>query len=763
MVIKCKKTGEEYAITDREIGEKIECPCCGEKFVVDDALLPKNVYEAALIRKSEAIAIRDEPACDLYRRGSEGKYAKLFDCAQENDDAEAQFQLAKWLYDSERSYSLAAYWFARASKRNHAEARRRLAECHGHGFGVKQDDGREEVQNHISDLLAFERRESSEEYVKGLYIWRKSINMNCPVCEASIELPTRLMGAKARCPECHGEFMARGEGIMTTSERNRHRFESRFDEEAKLLATRFQSCRSAVKAILQKLGLDYDKDSSQYVIFGSGNGVGYGSLSPWMGVCLHIEWCSKGIDVRPCLSEIRDIVESVLGFWVRLTLRLPKYGPARMEIHVRHNRPCEQNAAFMREMEMWKVDDHKEVVHPLVASREAEQERLEYLLGGDIHESLSTDNHSHFGMYLEKMYHVDSCLVINLPPNDRQGVAFGFKDGFGVVVNTKRELANEIIVALVSDMEKQTSRTMTLANVVRSADKFQYCFVLSMPNKSVAKPSSQELSRPAGLRDSTSVETDRSSIMKPSTTAKQYLGKGTGVDWSKENAAFARFADEYGISGFNVRAVNPYCVQVSIPLSVDEDDVRDFANDLFDELGLLSGGDIDFHQFGPCCFLDKSDDCYYVVFNHHSVVGSKAGDADYKFTVEAVQEGGDEEYSEDEITPEKVMQYIAAGIKSGAIRSKSGEGFFVLEGKYYDQIAAGKKTTEYRDITPSNLSKSIGIKTVKLQRGYKKVQMRYAVESVRLMDANDRECDPYNIPAGFIATTIAIHLGKRIA
>lgn len=30
------------------------------------------------------------------------------------------------------------------------------------------------------------------------------------------------------------------------------------------------------------------------------------------------------------------------------------------------------------------------------------------------------------------------------------------------------------------------------------------------------------------------------------------------------------------------------------------------------------------------------------------------------------------------------------------------------------------------------------------------------------IDADDRECDPYAIPSGFIATTIAIHLGKRI-
>ena len=30
------------------------------------------------------------------------------------------------------------------------------------------------------------------------------------------------------------------------------------------------------------------------------------------------------------------------------------------------------------------------------------------------------------------------------------------------------------------------------------------------------------------------------------------------------------------------------------------------------------------------------------------------------------------------------------------------------------------------------------------------------------MDASDRECNPYNIPKGFIATTIAIHVGRRI-
>ena len=91
----------------------------------------------------------------------------------------------------------------------------------------------------------------------------------------------------------------------------------------------------------------------------------------------------------------------------------------------------------------------------------------------------------------------------------------------------------------------------------------------------------------------------------------------------------------------------------------------------------------------------------------------------------------------------------------------------MLKGEFYDAIEAERKTTEYRDLTPRNLSLSIGIKTVKFQRGYGQPgqpprQMRIQVSSVGLMDADDRECDPYAIPPGFIATTIAIHLGRRI-
>ena len=259
-------------------------------------------------------------------------------------------------------------------------------------------------------------------------------------------------------------------------------------------------------------------------------------------------------------------------------------------------------------------------------------------------------------------------------------------------------------------------------------------------------------------------------------TTPQHIGSGTGVDWTKENRVFSEMLAKHGIRKFHVEMANPYCAEVSIPMTEDEDVVRDFANGLLGALGLLEYGDIDFGQFGANCGLDINGGsrCYFVILNQHDVVGLKAGSCNYKYTVEAIMNGDGEDDEEDADSnggggneADKIMQVISYGIKSGAIRSKSGEGYFVLKGEYYDAIEMGRKTTEYRDLTPRNLAKSIGIKTVKLQRGYGHPgqpprQMCFEVKSVGLLDASDRECDPYAIPPGFIATTIAIHLGKKI-
>ena len=244
------------------------------------------------------------------------------------------------------------------------------------------------------------------------------------------------------------------------------------------------------------------------------------------------------------------------------------------------------------------------------------------------------------------------------------------------------------------------------------------------------------------------------------------MARNKQVIWKKEDDALTKMQQRHGIRDIELYGINPYCFNVMVPFEYGDEKVKAFATDLFHELDLLDEEyDIEIDQYTDCCELVKDDEmgCYCVIFNHHDVANCEPDDPLYQYSVGAQHEGEDEE----DDGGEAWMRELADGIKSGEIRSKSGEGFFVLKSEFFNAIKAGTKTTEYRDITPRNLSKSIGIKTVKLQSGYghpgqPPEQMRFEVSSVGFLDADDRECDPYNIPSGFIATTIAIHLGKRI-
>ncbi len=232
------------------------------------------------------------------------------------------------------------------------------------------------------------------------------------------------------------------------------------------------------------------------------------------------------------------------------------------------------------------------------------------------------------------------------------------------------------------------------------------------------------------------------------------------LDCSREDAAIEEAKRRFGIDDAGFCGINLYCCNITVPLEVGDEKAAAFANSIFHAVGVLDEDlNVGVGQGTDFCELIRDEEmgCYCVIFNHHLVVED---DDLYEYSVAALR-GDDED-------DEEWMRQLADDIKSGAIPSKSGEGFFVLKGEFYDAIKTGRKTTEYRDLTPRNLSLSIGIKTVKLQRGYGHLgqpprQMRFEVSSVRLMDASDRECDPYAIPPGFIATTIAIHLRKRIA
>lgn len=110
---------------------------------------------------------------------------------------------------------------------------------------------------------------------------------------------------------------------------------------------------------------------------------------------------------------------------------------------------------------------------------------------------------------------------------------------------------------------------------------------------------------------------------------------------------------------------------------------------------------------------------------------------------------------------------LIAGIKSGQLQSKSADGYLVLAGEFYDKIESGEKTVEYRDFTAYNLKRTIGIKTIRFNRGYGSKgippkQMQWDVEKVMLIDAANNEFEPLQAPADLQPTAIAVHLGKRI-
>lgn len=111
------------------------------------------------------------------------------------------------------------------------------------------------------------------------------------------------------------------------------------------------------------------------------------------------------------------------------------------------------------------------------------------------------------------------------------------------------------------------------------------------------------------------------------------------------------------------------------------------------------------------------------------------------------------------------IRRLVDGIKAGRLKSKTPDGYLVLKGQFYDAIDSGKKTVEYRDFTEYNIKRTIGLKTIRFNRGYVKnaPQMKWEVKKIVLMDGEDQECDPFNVPNGFCPAAIAIHLGKRIA
>lgn len=117
--------------------------------------------------------------------------------------------------------------------------------------------------------------------------------------------------------------------------------------------------------------------------------------------------------------------------------------------------------------------------------------------------------------------------------------------------------------------------------------------------------------------------------------------------------------------------------------------------------------------------------------------------------------------------PEDGCKDLMKDLAAGKLRSKIDDGFLVMAGEFYDDIESGEKTVETRELSAYNLKRTIGLKTIRLQRGYghpgkPPKKMRYEVVKTTLADEYGNECDPFKVPDDFEPEFINIYLGKRI-
>lgn len=218
-----------------------------------------------------------------------------------------------------------------------------------------------------------------------------------------------------------------------------------------------------------------------------------------------------------------------------------------------------------------------------------------------------------------------------------------------------------------------------------------------------------------------------------------------------------------GIGEWYADMFNPCLFELKIPVSVGEKKAVKTFNELFHEMGILPSGEQlqmgEGRDYCACC-MDEDGETYSAIFNHHKAMRFKEGDEEYQFTLKAIHD----EQEAEAIAEEEEMLELVEGIKAGRLKSKTPDNYLMLAGVPYDEIEAGRKTVEYRDFTKYILTRTIGIKTIRFNRGTVKnaPQMKWEVKKVVLMDGDDNECDPFNVPEDFWPVTIAIHLGKRI-
>jgi len=238
--------------------------------------------------------------------------------------------------------------------------------------------------------------------------------------------------------------------------------------------------------------------------------------------------------------------------------------------------------------------------------------------------------------------------------------------------------------------------------------------------------------------------------------------KAKDVDYQEIRQVVAECFSRNGVEAMAGEKINPYLFTIQVSRSIEVGKVSQVFNDTFHALGvlptevLLSPGD-----WCDYCglFIDEASDAYLAMFNHPDAKRFEKGSEAYKFTLRGMFESEKSESSD--------PRALVGGIKAGTLKSKTLEGYAEVDAELYDAINMVDNTVIYRDFTEENIRRTIGVSTIRINRGYGRGdnpsnQMLWTVEKVMLVDGNSNECDPFNVPDDFWPTTIAIHLGQRI-
>ena len=231
-------------------------------------------------------------------------------------------------------------------------------------------------------------------------IWRERIQVNCPKCEAKISLETRLLGGKVTCPHCGETFLAQGEGTMVTEDRNRYRDDLRREKDVEAI----EAC------------LEWGSEAMTTLQMGFKVG-GLGCEAESDGVYLRF-WFEKNFDISNLLDHFKSLVESMIGYGLLVVKTKKDEMPDgfRWEAcyRVQENGPREQIARAVLERKHNANDKSGMIEHPMVLRRKVEEDRLIYLIHGDVDERVYSRNYFCFFDYLRRKYenvHIQRILV----------------------------------------------------------------------------------------------------------------------------------------------------------------------------------------------------------------------------------------------------------------------------------------------------------------------------------------------------------------